>query len=138
MTDSKSSARVDAVTTIVKEFDGYLIAALLVVVSFGRYELFVKPIERASASPSGRRLHQIRDLEDLKQRVGKLVVLVLIGEFLQEALRLPVDEHLDLFYLGVGIFLVAAALFLTGRSASSGDVVERSAGTGQPQDTYAN
>ena len=70
--------------------------------------------------------------------MGKLVVLVLIGEFLQEALRLPVDEHLDLFYLGVGIFLVAAALFLTGRSASSGDVVERSAGTGQPQDTYAN
>ncbi len=118
MTDTESGARIDAVTTIVKALDGYLIAALLIVVAIGLYELFIKPIEHATASPSGRRLHQIRDLEDLKQRVGKLVVLVLIGEFLQQALRLPVDQHLDLFYLGVGIALVAAALFLTNRADS--------------------
>ena len=120
MSDIDSSARIDAVTTIVKALDGFLIAALLIVVAIGLYELFIKPIEHATASPSRRRLHQIRDLEDLKQRVGKLVVLVLIGEFLQKALRLPVDQHLDLFYLGVGIALIAAALFLTNR-ADKGD-----------------
>ncbi len=44
-------------------------------------------------------------------------MLVLIGEFLQQALRLRVGEHLDLLSHAAGIVLVAAALFLTGRAS---------------------
>jgi uncharacterized membrane protein YqhA len=67
-----NDARVAAVTTVVKALDGYPIAALLIVVAYGVYELFVKPIDCAGASPAGRRLRQVHDLEDLKQRVGSL------------------------------------------------------------------
>ena len=114
-----NEARVATITTVVKALDGYLIAALLIVVAYGLYELFVKPIDPAEGSTAGRRLREVHDLEDLKQRVGKLVVLILIGEFLQEALALPVSDHQDLLALGAGTVLVAGALYLTGRSSSS-------------------
>lgn len=113
--DPDNSERVDAVTTIIKALDGYLIAALLLVVALGLYELFVNPIDPATSSSTGRRLLRVHDLEDLKQRVGKLVVLVLIGEMLQQALKLPVEDHVDLVLLGAGIVAVAVALYLTGR-----------------------
>lgn len=62
------------------------------VVALGLYELFVNRIEPADASPGGRRLLAVHDLEDLEQRVGKLVVLVLVGELLQRALELPLGD----------------------------------------------
>lgn len=112
--DARDALRTEVVTTIVKSLDGYLIAALLIVVALGLYELFVNPIDTARGSTAGTRL-QIRDLEDLKQRVAKLVVLVLVVEFFQQALRLPIAGALELLWLGLGILVVSAALWLTGR-----------------------
>lgn len=113
--DARDALRTEVITTIVKSLDGYLIAALLIVVALGLYELFVNPIDTARGSTAGTRLLQIRDLEDLKQRVAKLVVLVLVVEFFQQALRLPIAGALELLWLGLGILVVSAALWLTGR-----------------------
>ncbi len=116
--DARDALRTDVVTAIVKSLDGYLIAALLLIVALGLYELFVNRIDPAAGSPAARRLLQVRDLEDLKQRVAKLVVLVLVVEFFQQALRLPIRGALDLLWLGLGILVVSAALWLTGRHES--------------------
>ncbi len=118
--DARDALRTDVVTAIVKSLDGYLIAALLLIVALGLYELFVNRIDLAGGSPAGRRLLQVRDLEDLKQRVAKLVVLVLVVEFFQKALRLPIGGALELLWLGLGILVVSAALWLTGREKSHG------------------
>lgn len=112
--DARDALRTDVVTAIVKSLDGYLIAALLLIVALGLYELFVDRIDPAAGSPVARRLLQVRDLEDLKQRVAKLVVLVLVVEFFQQALRLPIAGTLELLWLGLGILVVSAALWLTG------------------------
>lgn len=114
--EGRDALRTDAVATIVKSLDGYLIAALLIIVAFGLYELFVNRIDVAAGSSASRRLLRIHDLEDLKQRVAKLVVLVLVVEFFQPALRLPVRGALELLWLGLGILAVSAALWLTGQS----------------------
>jgi uncharacterized membrane protein YqhA len=111
--DAREALRTDALTAIVKSLDGFLIAALLLIVAFGLYELFVNRIDPASGSTTARRLLQVRDLEDLKQRVSKLVVLVLVAEFFQRALRLPVRGALELLWLGLAILAVSAALWLT-------------------------
>jgi uncharacterized membrane protein YqhA len=111
---ARDGLRTDVVTTIVKALDGYLIAALLIIVALGLYELFVSRLDPADASPA-RRLLQIRDLEDLKQRVAKLVVLVLAIEFFQQALRLPIASALELLYLAAGVVLISGALYLSGR-----------------------
>lgn len=113
--DARDALRTDIVTAIVKALDGYLIAGLLLIVALGLYELFVNPIDPATGSEAARRLLQVRDLEDLKQRVAKLIVLVLVVEFFQQALRQPIRGALELLWLGLGILVVSAALWLTGR-----------------------
>jgi uncharacterized membrane protein YqhA len=119
--DARGALRTEIVTSIVKALDGYLIAALLIVVAFGLYELFVNRIDPAEGSPAAQRLLQVRDLEDLKQRVAKLVVLVLVIEFFQQALRLQVTGALELLWLGLGILVVSGALWLTGRQGGYAD-----------------
>jgi len=113
--DARDELRTQVVTAIIKSLDGYLIAGLLLIVALGLYDLFVNPIEPATGSSAAHRLLQVRDLEDLKQRVAKLVVLVLVVEFFQQALRVPVRGALELLWLGLGILVVAVALWFTGR-----------------------
>ena len=58
-------------------------------------------------------------LNQLKESVARLVVLVLVIEFLGVALSLQYAQPLDLLYLAVGILLVSGGLYLTTpRSAS--------------------
>ena len=58
-------------------------------------------------------------LNQLKESVARLVVLVLVIEFLGVALSLQYAQPLALLYLAVGILLVSGGLYLTTpRSAS--------------------
>ncbi len=111
----RSAARDEGVTTIVKSLDGFFVGALLLIVAFGLYELFIGRIEDAETSEVGARLLKITSLEDLKERVGKLVVLILAVEFFQRALRLSYESALEILYLAAAIVLVSGGLYLIGR-----------------------
>ena len=111
----RSAARDEGVTTIVKSLDGFFVGALLLIVAFGLYELFVGRIEDAESSEVGARLLKITSLEDLKERVGKLVVLILAVEFFQRALRLSYESALEILYLAAAILLVSGGLYSIGR-----------------------
>jgi uncharacterized membrane protein YqhA len=111
----RADARIAVVTSVVAAVDGYFIAAILLLVALGLYELYVNKIDGAESSQVGARLLDIRSVDDLKDRVAKLVLLALVVEFFKQALGLPYDRPLDLLYLGAGILLVGAALYLTGK-----------------------
>jgi uncharacterized membrane protein YqhA len=111
----RAELREATVAGIVKAVDGYLIAAILLIFGLGLYELFINkigPFESvARATP---RLIQVESLDDLKDRIAKLILLVLIIEFFQYALKLTYANPLDLLYLAVGILFIGGALFLSG------------------------
>ena len=111
----RSAARDEGVTTTVKSLDGFFVGALLLIVAFGLYELFIGRIEDAETSEVGARLLKITSLEDLKERVGKLVVRILAVEFFQRALRLSYESALEILYLAAAIVLVSGGLYLIGR-----------------------
>jgi uncharacterized membrane protein YqhA len=111
----RSAARDEGVTTIVKVLDGFFIGALLIIVAAGLYELFIGRIEGAEKSEVGPRLLKISSLEELKERVAKLVVLILVIELFQRALRLSYDSALEILYLAAAIVLVSGGLYLIGR-----------------------
>ena len=113
---ARDGLRADAITAIVKVLDGFLVSAILIIVSLGLYELFVNRIDAARFSEASPRLLQVHGLEDLKERVARLILLVLLIEFFQRALRIPYDTALDLLYLGLGILSVSAAIYLTNKS----------------------
>ncbi len=107
--------REEIVTGIVKAVDAYLIAAILLIFALGLYELFVNRIDPSeSVARRVPRVFQVSSLDDLKDRIAKLVLLVLIIEFFQYALKLKYATPLDLLYLAVGVLFIGGALYLSG------------------------
>jgi len=101
------------VAHVVEVVDGYLLAAIMLIFSLGLYELFISRIEAAEGSEFAARVLLIQSLDDLKDRLAKVVLLILVVKFFEYALQLSFKTPLDLLYLSVGILLVSAALYLT-------------------------
>ena len=113
----RETLRGDLVASLVKAVDAFLVGTVLVVVALGLYELFVNRIDPAERSEAAARVLLISNLDDLKDRISRLVLLILIVEFFGLALQLRVRSALDLLLLALGIFLVAASVYLTTRGA---------------------
>jgi len=119
-TEARDALRDDMITSVVKVLDGYLISAILIVFSLGLYELFISKLDEAEGSEAASGVLSIRSLDDLKNRVVSLVLLVLAIEFFQRALRLSYASPLDLLYLAGGVLLISAAFYLIGAKSSEG------------------
>jgi len=98
---------------VVEVVDGYLLATIMLIFALGLYELFVSRIEIAEGSEFASRLLLIRSLDDLKDRLTKVVLVILVVKFFEYALRLEFRTSLDLLWLALGIMLVSAALWLS-------------------------
>ena len=113
-TAARTTLRVDAIGQIVDVVDLYLLAGVMIIFALGLYELFVSRIDVAEQSEFAGRLLLIRSLDDLKDRLAKVILLMLIVKFFQYALRFKYDSPLELLYLAIGIALIGGALYLTG------------------------
>ena len=109
----RAALRSSIVAHVVEAVDGYLLAAIMLIFSLGLYELFVSRIDVAEGSEFAERVLLIRSLDDLKDRLGKVVLLILVVKFFEYALHLSFKTPQDLLYLAIGILLVSAALYLT-------------------------
>jgi uncharacterized membrane protein YqhA len=111
--------RLEIVAKVVKVVDLYLIATFMLIFAMGLYELFIGKLKAAENSEVAQRLLVIRDLDDLKDRLAKIVLLILAMLFLEQALRLDIGSAADLLYLAAGVLLIAAALYLTQKKAAA-------------------
>lgn len=109
---SNNIERGELVAVVVKIIDTYLIAAILVVAAFGLYELFIGRIDARRTSDDGPRVLVARSLDELKDRIAKLVILILVIEFFQRAVQVDATEASDLLLLAGGVALVSLALAL--------------------------
>ncbi|MBL8145734.1 MAG: YqhA family protein [Anaerolineae bacterium] len=98
---------------VVGVVDQYLIVAILVIFADGMYELFVGNISAAEKSSIGPRVLVIRNLDDLKDKLVSVVLVILVVKFFQQALKMHYETPTDLLLLAAGIAAVGAALFLT-------------------------
>ena len=55
----------------------------------------------------------INSLDDLKARLAKVILMILIVRFFEHAISMKFDTPLDLLYLSAGIALLGLALFLS-------------------------
>jgi uncharacterized membrane protein YqhA len=101
------------VAQVAEIVDGYLFAAILVIFALGLYELFISKIDAIESSAIAARVLLIRNLDDLKERLAKVVFLILIVRYFQYALESTIETPIDLLYLAIGIALIAVALYLT-------------------------
>ena len=118
--EQSAADRLGLVAHVVKIIDLYLVATFMIVFPLGLYELFIGKIEEAEQSIVAQRLLLIRDLEDLKERLFKIVLLILAMVYLEFAIKLTPTTYLDLLALAAGSCLVAGSLFLSRKKAAPG------------------
>lgn len=110
---AQNTARLVIISEVVGVVDGYLLAAILIIFSLGLYELLVNKIDAAEGSELASRLLLIHSLDDLKDRLAKVILVILIVKFFQAALTLKYETVPDLMYLALGILFIGAALYLS-------------------------
>jgi uncharacterized membrane protein YqhA len=110
---ARAVLRGEIVSIVVEVVDGYLLGAIMLIFALGLYELFISRIDAAEGSEFASRLLLIRSLDDLKDRLAKVVLLILVVKFFEYALALKITTSMELLWLGLGIALVAAAIFLS-------------------------
>lgn len=120
---TNEDARSTIVTNIVEIIDGYLLATMMLVFSFGLYELFISRIDPARSNKLASRVLTIQNIDDLKERLSKLILLILIVKFFEHALKQTFVMPIDLLYFSVGIFLIGAALYLSHKKEAVHDEV---------------
>lgn len=118
--DTRKAIHDETITHVVEVVDGYLLATFMLIFSLGMYELFVSDIDEARGSRTSSKILVIESLDDLKARLAKVILMILIVTLFEEALKMQLTSPLDLLYLGGSIALVGLALYLTHRSESHG------------------
>jgi uncharacterized membrane protein YqhA len=118
--DERARLHGSIVAQVAAIVDGYLFAAIMIIFGIGMYELFIGKIEAAERLDGGSNVLAVRDLDDMKERLAKVVFLILVVRYFEYALDQPVGSSLDLLYLAIGIGLIALSIFLTARSSRAG------------------
>lgn len=110
----------EAVTHIIGAVDFYLIATVLIIFGVGLYELFISKIEHAEKDTRSSKILVIHTLDQLKEKLAKVIIMVLIVTFFKYALNIKYENVLNILYLGAGILLVALALYFTHKDNKGG------------------
>ena len=109
----RAALRASIITHVVEIVDGYLLATVLLIFALGLYELFISKIEMAETSETSSNVLLIRSLDDLKNRLAKVILMILIVRFFEYAIGMKFTTALDLLMLSGGIALIGLALYLS-------------------------
>ena len=101
---------------IIGAVDLYLIGVVMLLFSFGLYELFISDID-AAKSEDGRenKILAIHSLDQLKDKISKVIVMVLVVGFFQKVGHTQYTGALDMLYFALSITAVAVGLFFLGK-----------------------
>ncbi|MET0090439.1 MAG: YqhA family protein [Candidatus Thiodiazotropha sp.] len=111
--EERVALRSATVTHVVEIVDGYLLATVLLIFSLGLYELFISKIDLAEGSESASNVLMITSLDDLKSRLAKVVMMILVVRYFEFALGMEFKSPLDLLHFAGGIALLGLALYLS-------------------------
>lgn len=101
------------VSVIIGAIDLYLIAVVLLIFSFGLYELFISEIDNAKDKENLKfKVLQISSLDQLKDKLAKVIVMVLVVSFFKKILHTQFTTPLEMLYFAFSITALAGGLFL--------------------------
>lgn len=110
----------DVVAGIIGAVDLYLIGVVMLLFSFGLYELFISDIDPAKDEDGEENsLLAIHSLDQLKDKISKVIVMVLVVGFFQKVGHTEYDGALDMLYFALSIAAVAVGLFFLGKVGKS-------------------
>jgi len=111
----------DALGGFIGGIDLYLIGLALLIFSYGTYELLISAIdparqgENASHSEEFKGLLDVRNLDDLKAKLIKVLVVALLVFAFKAMIGLPIQTGTDLIYYCVGLLLLSLSAYLVSK-----------------------
>lgn len=98
---------------IISSIDLFLIGIVLLIFGFGVYELFVSEIDFADSKFSESTL-KIKSLDQLKNKIIKVIIIVLIVKFFEKILKLTENftSPLDILFFGLSILSICLGYYL--------------------------
>ena len=106
----------DVVGGIIGAVDLYLIGVVMLLFSFGLYELFISDIDVAKDEEGAdNKILAIHSLDQLKDKISKVIVMVLVVGFFQKVGHTEYNGALDMLYFAISIAAVAVGLYFLGK-----------------------
>ena len=105
----------DIVSGIIGAVDLYLIAVVMLIFAFGLYELFISDIDAANGDGKSDKILNISTLDQLKDKIAKDIVMVLVVSFFQKVLHMEYKTALDMLYFALSIALLSVGLYYLGK-----------------------
>jgi len=93
---------------VITALDMFLIATFLIIFSRGLYELFIGQLDG-----SGRKVFEIKSLEDLKTKLGKIIIMAMIVLIFKQMLKSQLSTALDFLFVSLALISIASALYLS-------------------------
>ena len=100
----------EVVGGLIGAIDLYLMAVVLFIFGFGLYELFISEIDVANHGAASKIL-EIHSLDDLKDKLAKVIVMVLVVSFFRRALHTEYNGALEMLYFSASILLLSVGLY---------------------------
>lgn len=106
----------DVVGGIIGAVDLYLIGVVMLLFSFGLYELFISEIDAAKDEDgTENKILAIHSLDQLKDKISKVIVMVLVVGFFQKVGHTEYHGALEMLYFSLSITAVAVGLYFLGK-----------------------
>jgi len=104
---------VEAVSQIISAVDDFLLGTVMLIFGLGLYELFISKLDIAHENEGASNILMINSLDDLKDRLAKVVLMILVVAFFKNVLHVTFDNPLNILYMGGGILMVSLAMYFT-------------------------
>ena len=113
LTNNNISHNNDLLFKIISSIDLFLIGIVLLIFGFGVYELFISEIDIARDKFADSTL-KINSLDQLKNKIIKVVIIVLIVKFFEKILKITTKYNTpqDLLLLSVSILAICLGFYL--------------------------
>ena len=97
--------------------DLYLVGIALLIFSYGTYELLISSIDpaRQADAVNFKGLLDVQSLDDLKEKLVKVLVVALLVFAFKSMLSLPITDGPSLVYYCVALLLLSLSAYLVGR-----------------------
>ncbi len=101
----------EAVKHIVSAVDVYLISTVLLIFGLGLYELFISKIDAAEQNTRSSKILVVHTLDQLKEKLAKVIVMVLIVTFFKFAIEFHYEDIKSLIFLAVGVLAISLSIY---------------------------
>jgi len=99
--------------------DLYLVGIALLIFSYGTYEILISAIDAArdgeEGSPRFTGVLDVANLDDLKEKLVKVLVVALLVFAFKSMITLPITDGVSLLYYSLALLLLSLSAFLIGR-----------------------